>query len=202
MAHEHTHSDTHDPAHVSAGTMGAAVVLTLAFVMAEAVGGWWGHSLALLSDAGHNLADAAALGFSWYALWVANKPSHEGMTFGYHRVGIFAALANAVSLVLIAVFIGWEAIARIREPQVADGAVMVVVAVVAIIVNLVIGLWLHKGSKDDLNIRSAYLHMLGDALSAFGVVVAGVLVVTMRSPVADPVVSLRIAGLILLSSYG
>jgi len=182
--------------------MGAAVALTLLFVVVEASFGWFAHSLALLSDAGHNLADAAALGFSWYALWIANKPSHQGMTFGYHRVGIFAALANAVSLVLIAVFIGWEAIARIREPQVADGAVMVVVAVVAIIVNLVIGLWLHKGSKDDLNIRSAYLHMIGDALSAFGVVVAGVLVVTMRSPAADPVVSLLIAGLILLSSYG
>ena len=93
--------------------MGAAVALTLVFVVVEAVSGWFAHSLALLSDAGHNLADAAALGFSWYALWIASKPSHQGMTFGYHRVGIFAALANAVSLVLIAVFIGWEAIARI-----------------------------------------------------------------------------------------
>src|SRR5216684_2342249 len=206
MSHQHSghphHGHSHVPQHVSGSTMGAAVALTLLFVVVEASFGWFAHSLALLSDAGHNLADAAALGFSWYALWIAGKPSHQGMTFGYHRVGIFAALANAVSLVLIAVFIGWEAIARIREPQVADGAVMVVVAVVAIIVNLVIGLWLHKGSKDDLNIRSAYLHMIGDALSAFGVVVAGVLVVTMRSPVADPVVSLLIAGLILLSSYG
>src|SRR5713101_5197474 len=116
MPHEHTHSDTHAPANVSAGTMGAAVVLTLAFVLAEAIGGWWGHSLALLSDAGHNLADAAALGFSWYALWMADKPSHEGMTFGYHRVGVFAALVNAASLVLIALLIGWEAIGRIRDP--------------------------------------------------------------------------------------
>jgi cobalt-zinc-cadmium efflux system protein len=182
--------------------MGAAVALTLLFVVVEAVCGWFAHSLALLSDAGHNLADAAALGFSWYALWIAGKPSHQGMTFGYHRVGIFAALANAISLVLIAVFIGWEAIARIREPQVANGPVMIVVAAAAIIVNLVIGLWLHKGSKGDLNIRSAYLHMLGDAASAFGVVIAGVLVATMRGPLADPIVSLLIAGLILYSSYG
>jgi cobalt-zinc-cadmium efflux system protein len=182
--------------------MGAAVALTLLFVVVEAVCGWFAHSLALLSDAGHNLADAAALGFSWYALWIASKPSHQGMTFGYHRVGIFAALANAVSLVLIAVFIGWEAIDRIREPEVANGPVMIVVAVAAIIVNLVIGVWLHKGSKDDLNIRSAYLHMLGDAVSAFGVVIAGVLVATMRGPLADPVVSLLIAGLILYTSYG
>ena len=182
--------------------MGTAVALTLAFVLVEAVSGWLSHSLALLSDAGHNLADAAALGFSWYALSIAHKPSHEGMTFGYHRVGIFAALANAVSLVLIAVFIGWEALGRIRDPQAANGSVMMVVAVAAIVVNLAIGLWLHKGSNDDLNIRSAYLHMLGDAVSAFGVVIAGVLVATMHLPVADPVVSLLIAGLILYSSYG
>jgi len=86
--------------------MGAAVVLTLVFVIAEAACGWFGQSLALLSDAGHNLTDAAALGFSWYALWIADKPSHEGMTFGYHRVGVFAALLNAVSLVVIAFLIG------------------------------------------------------------------------------------------------
>jgi cobalt-zinc-cadmium efflux system protein len=182
--------------------MGAAVALTLLFVVVEAVSGWFAHSLALLSDAGHNLADAAALGFSWYALWIASKPSHQGMTFGYHRVGIFAALANAVSLVLIAVFIGWEAIARLRKPEGANGPVMIAVAVAAIVVNLLIGLWLHKGSKDDLNIRSAYLHMLGDAVSAFGVVIAGVLVATMRGPLADPIVSMLIAGLILYSSYG
>ncbi len=190
------------PPNVSGRMMGAAVALTVAFVVIEAVSGWVAHSLALLSDAGHNLADAAALGFSWYALWIAGKPSHQGMTFGYHRVGIFAALANAVSLVLIAVFIGWEAIDRIRQPEIANGPLMIVVAVAAIIVNLVIGLWLHKDSKNDLNIRGAYIHMLGDAVSAFGVVIAGVLVAAMRAPLADPVVSLLIAGLILYSSYG
>jgi len=124
------------------------------------------------------------------------------MTFGYHRVGVFAALANAVSLVVIAVLIGWEAIARIREPEIASGSVMIGVAVAAIVVNLLIVLWLHDGSKDDLNIRSAYLHMLGDAVSAFGVVIAGILVATMRATLADPVVSLLIAGLIFYGSYG
>ena len=200
--HQHSHGHSHVPPNVSGGTMGAAVALTLLFVLIEAVSGWLAHSLALLSDAGHNLADAAALGFSWYALWIANKPSHQGMTFGYHRVGVFAALTNAVSLVLIAVFIGWEAIARIRAPEIANGPVMIVVAVAAIIVNLTIGLWLHKGAKDDLNIRSAYLHMAGDAVSALGVVIAGALVATMHLPLADPVVSLLIAGLILYTSYG
>jgi hypothetical protein len=81
--------------------------LTLAFVLVEGLAGWFAGSLALLSDAGHNLADAAALGFSWYALSIANKPSHQGMTFGYHRVSVFAALANALSLVVIASLIGW-----------------------------------------------------------------------------------------------
>ena len=200
-AHQHSHGHSHVPSNVSDRIMGAAVALTLAFVVVEAVSGWCAHSLALLSDAGHNLADAGALGFSWYTLRIARKPSHHGMTFGYHRVGVFAALANAFSLVVIAVLIGWEAIGRIREPEIANGSVMIGVAVAAIVLNVLIGLWLHKGSKDDLNIRSAYLHMLGDAVSAFGVVIAGILVATMGAPLADPVVSLLIAGLILYSSY-
>jgi cobalt-zinc-cadmium efflux system protein len=201
-AHQHGHSHSHVPSGVSESVMGAAVILTVAFVAVEAASGWWAHSLALLSDAGHNMADAAALGLSWYALRAARKPSHAGMTFGYHRVGIFAALANAAALVAIAVLIAVEAIARIREPEVANGSVMIGVAAAAIAVNLLIGLWLHKGSKDDLNIRSAYLHMLGDAISAFGVVVAGILVAAMGAPLADPAVSLLIAGFILYSSYG
>jgi cobalt-zinc-cadmium efflux system protein len=201
-SHGHSHAHHHAPPNVSGRAMAAAVTLTLAFVVVEGIAGWLAHSLALVSDAGHNLADAAALGFSWYALSISNRPSHEGMTFGYHRVGVFAALANAVSLVLIAIFIAWEGIARIREPQPADGRLMIGVAAAAIVINLAVGLWLHKGSKDDLNIRSAYLHMMGDALSAFGVVIAGVLVMTLGLSLADPIVSLLIAGLILYSSYG
>jgi len=182
--------------------MGTAVALTALFVVAEAVAGWFSHSLALLSDAGHNLADAAALGFSWYALRMSDKPSHHGMTFGYHRVGVFAALVNAVSLVVIAIVIAWEAIARLQHPEVANGTVMIGVAAAAILVNVLIGVWLHEGSKHDLNIRSAYLHMLGDAVSALGVVIAGVLVTRTHTLLADPVVSMLIAGLILYSSYG
>jgi cobalt-zinc-cadmium efflux system protein len=200
--HSHAHGHSHVPSNVSGRRMGLAVALTLAFVAIEAVSGWLAHSLALLSDAGHNMADAAALGLSWYALWIAGKPSHHGMTFGYHRVGVFAALANAGSLVVIAIFIGWEAVTRIQQPEPANGVVMIGVALAAIIVNLVIGVGLHHGAKDDINIRSAYLHMLGDAVSAFGVVIAGVLVAAMHAPLADPVVSLLIAALILYSSFG
>src|SRR5436309_3210164 len=132
-AHPSAHSHSHAPPSVAGRTMGIAVVLTLTFVAVEALAGWYGHSLALLSDAGHNLADAAALGFSWYALSIAHKPSHHGMTFGYHRVGVLAALGNAVSLVVLAVLIGWEAIGRIRHPDISDGRLMVGVAAIGIV---------------------------------------------------------------------
>lgn len=175
--------------------------MTLGFVALEALAGWLGHSLALLSDAGHNLADAGALGFSWYAVRIAARPSHHGMTFGYHRVGVFAALINAVSLVVIALMIGWEAIARLRAPEPANGGLMIGVAAVAMVVNIVISRWLHHDARHDMNMRSAYLHMVGDAISALGVVMAGVLITVTHTSVADPVVSFLIAGLILYSSY-
>jgi len=204
-SHDHTHHAAHHHSHaapdVSGRRMAAAVALTLAFVIVEASAGWFGRSLALLSDAGHNLADAVALGFSWYALRIATRPSHHGMTFGYHRVGVFAALVNSLSLVVIAVLIGWEALGRIRHPELASGGLMVGVASAAIVVNVVISLWLRRFAADDMNVRSAYLHMLGDAVSAFGVVIAGVLVATTHSQMADPVVSVLIAALILYSSY-
>jgi cobalt-zinc-cadmium efflux system protein len=206
MTHDHQHHahgpHSHAPAGASGRMLGIAVALTVTFVVAEALAGWFSHSLALLSDAGHNLADAAALGLSWYAIRIAARPSHHGMTFGYHRVGIMAALGNAVSLVAIAGMIAWEAIARIQHPHAADGKMMIAVAGAAIVVNVVISVWLHAGSKHDLNIRSAYLHMIGDAVSALGVVVAGLLVMATGSVLADPIVSLLIAGFILYSSYG
>jgi cobalt-zinc-cadmium efflux system protein len=182
--------------------MAAAITVTIAYVVAEAIGGWWGNSLALLSDAGHNLADAATLGLSWYALWMAGKASHEKMTFGYHRVAVLAALVNAVSLVLIALFIGWEAIARLQHPEIASGPLMIGLALGAIVVNLTIGSWLHQGAKNDINVRSAYIHMIGDAIAAAGVVVAGIVIATTHWLEADAIVSLIIAALILYSSYG
>ena len=202
-AHAHAHGHAHaNPRDVSTRTLAGAIALTLAYVLAEAIGGWWGNSLALLSDAGHNLADAATLGLSWYALWMASKPSHERMTFGYHRVGVFAALINAVSLVLIALFIGWEAVVRLQHPEPANGPVMIGLAAGAIVVNLVIGSWLHHGAKHDINVRSAYVHQIGDAVAALGVVIAGAIISYTGWLAADPVVSLVIAALILYSSYG
>lgn len=209
MAHDassHTHdhgSHAHDLfAHGETGKLRAALLLTAAFVVGEAIVACFAHSLALFSDACHNFADAAALGFSWYAVWIAQKPSHTGMTYGYHRVGILAALVNAVSLVVIALGIFWEALERWRHPEAVNGWLMICAAMVAVVLNATIGVWLHAGAKDDLNIRSAYLHMVGDALSAFGVVIAGLVVVFSGSLLADPVASIVIGGLILWSSWG
>jgi cobalt-zinc-cadmium efflux system protein len=206
--HSHPHDYDHDHSHEHAGgdvsslKLGLAVGLTLAFVLAEAVSGYFAHSLALLSDAGHNFADAAALGFSWYAVWIAKRPANHQMTFGYHRVGILAALVNATSLVVIALLIGWEAFDRLRHPQPVHGWLMVIVAAIAVGTNGLIGMWLHAGAKHNINMRSAHLHMIGDAISALGVVIAGLIVVFTGWSLADPVVSFLIAGLILWSSWG
>ena len=201
--HAHGHGDEHDlSARRDSVKLRAALVLTGAFVVGEAVAAYFAHSLALFSDACHNFVDAAALAFSWYAVWIAQKPSHTGMTYGYHRVGILAALVNAVSLVVIALVIFWEAIDRWRNPEPVNGWLMIWAAGAAIAVNATIGVWLHASAGHDLNIRSAYLHMVGDALSAFGVVLAGIAVVLSGTPLADPIASILIGGLILWSSWG
>ena len=187
---------------MSTRKMAAAVILTALFVIGEAVTGFFTHSLALLSDAGHNLADALALGLSWYALWIAAKPSDSKRTFGFHRVAILAALANAVSLMVIAGIIFWEAIQRLNNPHPVQGGPMIIMALVAIGMNCLIAMWLHHGAKHDVNVRSAYIHMLGDAASAFGVVIAGIIIAVSGKVIADPIASFIIGILIFWSSWG
>jgi cobalt-zinc-cadmium efflux system protein len=187
---------------LTGGRLLLSIFITLAFVLGEAITGYFSHSLALMSDAGHNFADALALVFSWYALWIARKPSTQERTFGYHRVGILAALVNAVSLVVIALLIFWEAVGRLRHLEPVQSTPMIVVALIAVLINTVISLWLKSAAKNDLNVRSAYMHMLGDAISGAGVVVAGVIVAFTGATIADPVVSILIGILILWSSWG
>jgi cobalt-zinc-cadmium efflux system protein len=179
-----------------------SVIITVAFVIGEAVTGYFSNSLALMSDAGHNFADALALILSWYGLWIALRPSSEKHSYGYHRVGILTALVNAVALVVIALFVFWEAVSRLRHPEPVQSKPMIIVALIAILLNTVISLWLRKAAKDDLNVRSAYMHMVGDAVSAVGVVIAGVVVAFTGASIADPLVSILIGLLILWSSWG
>ncbi|HEY5311031.1 MAG TPA: cation diffusion facilitator family transporter [Pirellulales bacterium] len=196
----HDHCQAHETS-VPETRLRLAVILTAALVAIEALAGYWAGSLALVSDAGHNLADAAALALSWYAVRMAGKPSTSGMTFGFHRVGILAAMLNSAALVLVAAMIFWEATIRLRQPAEVQTGPMIGVAVAAVAVNLLIGSWLH-GHTHDLNIRSAYWHMIGDALSACGVVVAGIVIALTGYWPADPLISMLIGLLILWSSWG
>src|SRR5690348_15089790 len=140
------HDHSHHAHHVSDRRMGFAVGLTILFVLGEAIAGWLGHSLALFFDAGHNLADAMALVFSWYALRVSRLPSTASRTFGYHRERILAALVNARSLVVIALVIAWEAVQRLRNPAPVQGSLVIAMATAAVALNTLIALWLRQGA--------------------------------------------------------
>jgi cobalt-zinc-cadmium efflux system protein len=197
MGHSHDSSQK-----LTGRRLAFSIVITLIFVLSEAITGYFSHSLALMSDAGHNLADALALIISWYGIWIAQKPSTAQRTFGYHRVGILAALVNAVSLVVIALLIFWEASTRLGHPEPVQGTPMILVALIAILMNTVISFWLRSAARTDLNVRSAYMHMLGDAISAAGIIVAGLVVAFTGVSIADPIVSILIGILILGSSWG
>ena len=198
-----SHSRSHSPnGAVTSKQLWIATALTLAFCIGEAVVGYLSNSLALMADAGHNFADALALALSSFAIWMATKPADSKRTFGYHRVGILAALVNAVGLVVMAVAIFWEALQRLQAPEPVDSGPMIWVALLAIVLNAGIAWWLSKAAKEDLNIRGAYLHMVGDAAASFGVVVAGVIIALTGAYIADPIVSMIFAGLVLWSSWG
>lgn len=186
---------------ISSNKMWLATAITFTFCLGEALIGYKSNSLALMADAGHNFADALALALSAFALWIATKPSDNKRTFGYHRVGILAALVNSVGLVSMAAVIFWEALQRLQAPEHVQSGPMIWVALLAIILNSGIAWWLASGAKGDLNIRSAYLHMLGDAVASLGVVIAGVIIAFTSWYTADPIVSIIFAMLVLWSSW-
>jgi cobalt-zinc-cadmium efflux system protein len=176
--------------------------ITLAFVIGEAIAGYIGNSLALLSDAGHNASDALALGLAAYAVWVANKPADRKKTYGYHRVSILSAFANAVTLIVIGILILVEAFEFFRNPHAVNGNLMMWVAGVSVLMNTIIAWMLSNHAKSSLNMRATFIHMAGDALSALAVVIAGLVVKQTGWLYADPVVSTLIAIFILYSSWG
>ena len=192
----HTHGAT------SGQGLWLSLGLTGAFVGAEAYFGLKAHSLALVSDAGHNVSDALALGLAAYAVWVARRPASPGKTFGYHRVAILTALGNAAALVVIALGILVGAVTTLQHPHPVQGSLMIWVAAFGVLMNTVIAWLLQGDSKHSLNARAAYVHMAGDALSSLGVVIAGLLIKATGWTLADPLVSVLIAGFILYSSWG
>jgi cobalt-zinc-cadmium efflux system protein len=196
------HSHLGDIAKQTISRLALSLGLTLIFVVAEGIAGWLSNSLALLTDAAHNLTDVIALGLSWYAVRLMARPANARRTYGYHRAGILVALVNSTTLVLIALGIFYEAWRRFTSPPEVQAGVLVVVGTVAFVINLVTALLIKKGSEGDLNLRSAFVHLMGDVLSTIGAVAAGVVILFTGWNWLDPLVSVFIGLLILWNARG
>ena len=173
-----------------------SLFVTIIILVAEVIGGIMSHSLALLSDAGHVLTDAFALGLSLIALLIMKRPSDHRATYGYQRTGLIAALINGVSLVVIALFIFVEAYKRYYSPPEINTSVMLFIAVAGLAGNLIMA-WILGHKHDDLNMKSAWLHVLGDTISSVGVIVAGLVIKLTGWVLADTIAS-GIVGIMII----
>lgn len=187
-------------AHHTKSVLRFSLIATLLYIGLLVVAGVRSHSLALLSEAGHNLSDFLALLLSWVAIYFQSRPADESRTYGYHRAGVLAAFVNALSLVVIAGFIFFEALERLRNPITVQAPVMIAVAAVGVVMNGVIAALLWSSSK-DVNIRSAFIHQLGDTLSTAAVIIGGAVIMFTGQTWIDPVLSIGIAALVLWSSF-
>ncbi|UKS24361.1 cation diffusion facilitator family transporter [Paenibacillus sp. HWE-109] len=208
-AHE-GHHHGHDHGHHHHGHGGnkqgllIALIITAGIMFLEFIGGLWTNSLALLSDSGHMLSDAGSLALSLVAMWFAAKPTSAKKSYGFHRTEILAALFNAVTLFVIAGFIIWEAVGRFLHPPTVASGSMMLIASVGLIANL-LSAWtlMRKGDvHSNLNLRSAYLHILGDALGSVGAIAAGAVMLIFGWYAADPIISVLVSLLILKGAWG
>ena len=200
--HSHSHVQTGAFDRTGVNRLFIALGLTLGLVLFEIATGLYANSLALLSDAAHNFTDVIALGLTWYALRLATRPANAARTFGYHRAGILVALVNSATLILISLFILYEALERLMHPLVVQDVVLTGVAFIAFLVNGGTALLVRRGSEHDLNQKSAFLHLAGDAVATLGALVAGIGIALTGWDWLDPLASVLIAGLILLSVVG
>ena len=213
MAHVHAHTDlveqvdhdsrpiAHNHAAGNRKRLAIVLILTAIYMVAEAIGGWWTGSLALLADSGHMLADVAALALALIAMWFGARPATPKKTFGYYRSEILAALVNGVALVGISLFIVYQAIGRWAAPPIVKSGPMMGIAAGGLIVNLACAALLHARHEVDLNVRGAWLHVLGDALGSIGAIAAGALMAGFGWYAADPLFSVVISVLIVWSSW-
>ena len=199
MAHTHTHFETNS--RKTRFRLALSLLLTLFFVIFEAAAGVYANSLALLTDAAHNLTDVIALALSWYAIKLATQPAHAGKTYGYHRVGILVALVNSTTLALISVGIFYEAYKRFQAPPPVIADVLIAVGAAAFVVNVVTAWLVSHGREHDLNLRSAFVHLLGDIFSTIGAVLAGIGIWLTGQNWLDPVASALIGLLILWNAW-
>ena len=176
------------------------LALTTVFMVVEAVGGWIAGSLALLADAGHMLTDVGALALSLITAWIAQRPPDDSKTYGYLRWEILAALVNGAALFGIALWVVVEAVQRIQDPQPVRTGLFLAIALAGLAVNLVSLAALHSHREGSLNVRGAYLHVLGDALGSVGAVTAAVIIALTGWTLADPIVSILLSALILVGA--
>jgi cobalt-zinc-cadmium efflux system protein len=199
----HSHAG-HGHSHGTGRVLQVSLVLTIFYVLILVIAGIRSHSLALLSEAGHNLSDFLALLLSLVAVYLEARPPSATKTYGYRRAGVLAALVNALSLVLISFFIFYEAFQRMQHPEPVRAGTMIVVAAAGVVMNGVIALLLWRSGRDghDVNLRSALLHEVGDTLSTAAVIVGGFIIFWTGQYWVDSVLSFGIGALILWSSFG
>lgn len=173
------------------------LVVILIVMIAEVIGGLLSNSLALLGDAGHMLVDALALSLSLFAISIARRPATLTKTFGYHRVEIMAALANGTILILVSLYIFYEAFQRFSEPPPIQTPMMLIIATIGLAANLAGILLLRRVSRKNLNIKAAFLHIVGDLISSVGVIIAGIIILFTGWYIADPIIAILIGGIIL-----
>ena len=200
MAHHHDHSHSHSNSYGRAFAIG--VTLNVAYVLIEAFAGFWLGSLALLADAGHNLSDVLGLVIAWIGHYLGSLPPTHRKTYGWRSSSILAALANALLLLVAVGGITWEAAQRFSSPVEVAGVPVMVVASIGVVINFVTALMFHSGRHHDVNIRGAYIHMAADAAVSLGVVIAGGLILWTGFDWIDPLISIMIAVVIFIGTWG
>ena len=203
MSHDHSHHQHHA---ISGKQVNNAfiigIILNFAFVLIELGAGFYSNSLALISDAGHNLSDVATLGLSLFAFHLTKKKATANFTFGFSKSTILVSLANAVILLIAVGSIGWEAIHRFLHPQTTTGSLISIVAGIGIVINVTSALLFFRDKNSDLNVKGAYLHLMVDALVSVGVVIAGFLISFTHWQWIDPLISIGIMAIVLWSTWG
>lgn len=206
--HDHNHDHSHEGAlhghgaHAPVKSLRIALTLTALLLIVEVVGGFMSNSIALLADAGHMFTDVAALGLSLFVAWFSHQPATATKSYGYLRWEILAAFLNGSALLMISVAIIVESVLRLRKPEPVEGALMLGVAVAGLVINLVSARILHPTSQENMNVRGAYLHVLGDLLASVGTVVAAVLIRYTGWLLADPIASFLTTALIMRGAWG
>lgn len=203
--HNHDHSDSRHSHNHNANkkALTLSFVLIAGFMFVEFIGGYLTNSLALLSDAGHMLSDAVALGLSLSALIFGARAATPSKTYGFKRFEILAALLNGVVLILISIFIFKEAIERLSSPPQVIGKGMMIISVLGLIVNIIVAWILHSqgSTEENLNIKSAFFHVIGDLLGSVGAIIAAVLIMLFNWYIADPIASMIVSVLVLYSGW-